>query len=746
VARTKGAERIVLSGLTEADVAELVRLTTGAPGARAEVLAPELFRRADGNPFFVTELVRLIDGERRDSPGAQIADASRSDIPAAVGDVVRQRVRRLPAASQGLLRVAAAIGREFDLDVLGLAAGLGDDELLDALEPAILTRVVTQTSIGGYRFAHALVREALYLDVPPTRAWRLHAAIGDAIESVRAADLAFASSELAYHHGRAAGAGRTEQALRYSCLAAEQAARRLSFDEAADHWRDALALLDRRGGAPDPVQPAERSRLLLQLATALRHAGDLDASVAAQDEALAMAERSGDLDALARAALSYGRVGLWQRREYATVDPRVVGALERLLQARPKGDDPERARLLAGLAVALYYSEAHGERVRALAAEALATARRLGDRDLVGHVFDQVHVMLDRDEQLRTLSELARPAPGEAAVVVDPVAKVRLARLRLTLGDASTLESDVEEAVRAGEDLCDPTLRQFAGWLRTTVAFLQGRLDEAERLAAEARALHDQLGFWGGAELYGFNLVLVRREQGRLAEIAPFLDAMLRRSTYPAVAKVRALSALERGDLPQVRALLAGDPIPRARDFIWSTEMALLAEAAAVAGLPCAEEVYDLLCPASDQVVTMSAYACLGAVSHYLGLLAGSLGRAGDARAHLEDAVALNDRIGAVPWAVRSRFELAALVEPTDPERARRLLTEASASARSHGLVAMDRRIDGALALAPDRAREGGSPDTFAACLHLFDALCVTSGLPRTSPWPIPCGAGGRRS
>lgn len=474
-------------------------------------------------------------------------------------------------------------------------------------------------------------------------------------------------------------------------MAAEQAARRLSFDEAVAHWREALDLLDRgAGGAPDP---AEQSRLLLQLATALRHTGDLTASVAAQDEALGVAERSGDLDALACAALSYGRVGLWQRREYATVDPRVVAALERLLRVVPSTDDPERARLLAGLAVALYYSEEHLDRAGALAAEALATARRLGDRGLVGHVFDQVHVMLDRDEQLRTLADLsaARSVEPTGAIVADPAGQARLARLRLALGDASTLESDVDEALRAGETLCDPALRQFAAWLRTTVAFLRGRLDEVEPLAAQARALHDQLGFWGGAELYGFNLILVRREQGRLDEIAQ-LEHMLQRSSYPSVTKVRGLFALERGDLDQVRALLGGaggDPIPRARDFIWPTEMALLAELSAAAGLPCAEEVYELLLRYADQVVTMSAYACLGAVSHYLGLLAAGMDRPGDARAHFEDAVALNDRIGAVPWAVRSRYHLALVIEPVDPPQARRLLVEASDTAVTHGLVAM---------------------------------------------------------
>ena len=111
------------------------------------------------------------------------------------------------------------------------------------------------------------------------------------------------------------------------------------------------------GGGPDPV---EQSRLLLQLATALRHTGDLTASVAAQDEALVGPEGERRPRNIARAGLSDGRVGLWQRREYATVDPRVVGALEWSVAGLClTTDGPQRARLLAGLAVALYYSEEH---------------------------------------------------------------------------------------------------------------------------------------------------------------------------------------------------------------------------------------------------------------------------------------------------------------------------------------------------------------------------------------------------
>ena len=99
------------------------------------------------------------------------------------------------------------------------------------------------------------MRDALYLDIPPTRRWRLHGAIGDAIESLHAADLGPASGELAHHFIRSAGAGRAERAFRYACMAAEQAARRLSFDEAAVHWQEALDLLRSRPAVP-PTPPS----------------------------------------------------------------------------------------------------------------------------------------------------------------------------------------------------------------------------------------------------------------------------------------------------------------------------------------------------------------------------------------------------------------------------------------------------------------------------------------------------------
>src|SRR5262249_39672797 len=164
----------------------------------------------------------------------------------------------------------------------------------------------------------------------------------------------------------------------------------------------------------------------------------------------------------------------------------------------------------------------------------------------------------------------------------------------------------------------------------------------------------------------GLNLVLIWREQDKLAGMAPLIAPILEASTHPGAAKVRAMLAVAQDDFGAAAAALGDDPVPTTHDFTWLGELASLADTVAAAKLPSAARVYDLMAPLRGHVVTISAYACLGAVSHYLGLLAASLGRTDDAIRDLEEGLALNDHIGAVVWGVHSRYHLAALLLESD--------------------------------------------------------------------------------
>jgi tetratricopeptide (TPR) repeat protein len=672
LARQPNVDRLSIRGLTVDDES-------------VDTLAAELHRRTEGNAFFLTELVRLLESEH----ALQRADDA-TDIPLVVRDVVHRRLGRLPDDVQVVLGVAAVIGREFSLDVLHRAAGLAADDVFENLEAAVIARAVVETDPGHYRFSHGLVRETLYADLTPGRRARLHAKVAQAMESVYGDAVEDRASQLAHHF---AAAHETAPAARYSELAAEQSERGLAYDDAIAHWEAAIRARGHVGGAD---AASERARLLLRLAAAHRGAGDAATSAGVQDQALDAAESCGDPGLLAEAALAYGEVGLWQVRPYGTVDERVVDAISRLLDRPIDPDGPLRARLLTGLAVALYYRESERERGRDLARQAVAVGRRVGDSQLLAAALVELIVMLEGEteaEQVAVAQELHGLLDADLSFDVASTARMRLARVRLSRGDGTALEHEIDQVWRRAEEQRQPIVQLWITWARTAVSFLRGRVAEAEALASSAFELHHELGIWGGPETYALHMALIWREQDRLGEVAPLVEPLLEQSQHPGAYKLRALFALERNAVGEIETILGPDPVPRARDFTWLVEMCLTAELCAAARLACSEELYEQLLPLAGRVATMDGtYVCLGSTSYYLGLLADALGRHEEAIAHLEEALVVHDRIGALPWSLRTRFHLARLL-PDEPHRRRALLDESLVAAEASELVSMRRRI-----------------------------------------------------
>lgn len=180
VARRPGARRLVLRAIPEAASGALVQ--SAVDHAVPPAVAAAIHRRGEGNPFCITELSRLLAaaGALDDARAVEVAE-----VPASVRDVVRRRLAELPAAARDLLGVAAVLGREVDLPILLAASGRDEDECLDALEDALVHRVLAPVPEvpGRYRFAHALVAEAALADLSSLRVARLHARAADALEA-----------------------------------------------------------------------------------------------------------------------------------------------------------------------------------------------------------------------------------------------------------------------------------------------------------------------------------------------------------------------------------------------------------------------------------------------------------------------------------------------------------------------------------------------------------------------------------
>ena len=141
--------------------------------------------------MFVQEVLRLLAAE------PELARGSALPIPHGVREVIRQRLGLLDDASVRLLDVASVIGVEFERAVLSATARTGETDVASAIAHARKVGVLVDAGGGRERFGHALIRDAIYNDLPASRRVELHAAVADALERSHPDDPPL--SEVAHH-------------------------------------------------------------------------------------------------------------------------------------------------------------------------------------------------------------------------------------------------------------------------------------------------------------------------------------------------------------------------------------------------------------------------------------------------------------------------------------------------------------------------------------------------------------------
>jgi DNA-binding SARP family transcriptional activator/predicted ATPase len=252
-----GATRVALGGLRRVEVGQFVTAATGV--APDSSLVTRLWDRTDGNPFFVGQLVRLL--ETRGGDAAMLATELATEVPGGVRDVIRHRVGLLPEDTAQVLKLAAVVGRDFEMDVLARVVGGDEEDVLARVETALRAGLVIEQpeTVGRCRFVHALVRETLYDELSALRRARLHRRVGEALEDRGRAD----PLELAHHFWQAQPAGAAGKALEHAMRAADHAIAHLAYEQAEEQLRRALELVARL------PEGADRSRLELELQTRL---------------------------------------------------------------------------------------------------------------------------------------------------------------------------------------------------------------------------------------------------------------------------------------------------------------------------------------------------------------------------------------------------------------------------------------------------------------------------------------------
>ncbi len=722
------AQRLVLSGLSRGEVGDLLGWWQPSPDVVTAV-----WDATGGNPFFALETARLLASEGRLS---EIGTAGVA-VPDGVRHTLRQRLEALSEDARDAVETAAVLGPRFDLVALTGCLDLPLDRVVAALGEATELGVLAQPRIdlGTYRFAHALVRETVYADLPPARRLRLHGRVGEALTVRYGGDTGAHLEELASHFLIAAPVGYHGQAVDLAVRAGHAALAELAYEQAVRFFRQALDLLAADGDV-DAVGEVQ-----LALGHALLRVGEPDTAKATFLRLAQLAREHDRPHLLARAALGHG--GQWTFSG-ETTDETVVDLLEAALAALPDDERELRARLLARLAGELYHSDEH-PRGAECSARAVAIARESGDAATLATALLARITSLWRPTGPENLAERLRLG-HEAVALAERVQDQELllgARAwcvvdLLEAGDVVGADAQIAAFTRSADELRQPFFRWFAEVFAAMRALMGGQYAEAERRAAAA--LDEGRRAQGRRELtenavvaHVIQSLLVVRERGADAAgdgRAPVREALDRFPRQPAWRAAVALRELAAGNATVARAhydVLAADGF----HTLLGGEISLVAVcltaelAAALEDHDGAHRLSEYLAPFAGHhvVIAPPAIAYQGAVDLYLGLLAAARGDTTAALGHLEDALRRHASVGATPWVARTRYELARLHLARggagDRAAAAEQLAAADRIAEDLGMHPLQRRVAALREDAPAPAPAPRATHTWPAALRL---------------------------
>jgi hypothetical protein len=282
--RETPAERVDLHALEDEAVRSIVAGRYALPRVIELRLVKYLQQHAEGNPFFLNELLRTLESEQllqHDAGGWQVHDLESAPVPPLVRQIIERRLGELDAETRQLLELAAVIAQVVPVATWQSVSGATDAELLDAVESGMAAHLLAADADGSVvLFDHALTREALYEGIVPLRRRDWHRQIGEVLLETPNPD-----PDAVAHHFLQAG---DDRAISWTIQAANRAERSYAWITASERFETTIRLME---GREDRAR--ERGWLLHRLGMASRWTNP-ELGVAYHDEAIRVAEKIGD--------------------------------------------------------------------------------------------------------------------------------------------------------------------------------------------------------------------------------------------------------------------------------------------------------------------------------------------------------------------------------------------------------------------------------------------------------------------
>ncbi|MFD8494474.1 AAA family ATPase [Amycolatopsis sp. NPDC059657] len=603
---------------------------------------PMLLRAGGGNPLFVVELLAALEHAGIAGKPAPEDGGWPFGIPETLAAITTARVAELSPAAQRAVAIAGVLGTDCGHAEL-VALGEDPETALTALEEATAAGLLTLVGDmpAKFGFTHALLREAVYTQLPVQQRLAWHRRAAEAMETNGLA------GESAAHRLRSAIDDVSRELAVAACRRAAADAVRLAPDRAVTILEAALAL---PGIAHD-----DRCELLLSCAEAEYGGGQIDAALARCGAAMDLATRP---EQWVRAALIVHGVG-------GPANLELLGLCDRALAVLPEEAVAGRARVLAQRALAASEALGFAEVIEG-SEEALRLAELSGDPLALADAFRARQHAISGPAGLRERLALARrmielPEPEDAELWG------RLWRIDASceLGQFDMVDVELAALKVLAERIRWPLAHWHLHRLSAMRALVAGRFAAAEAAADQAFDWAKRTEDWSAIGVDTAFRVEMLLLQGRHDEI---MDAVI--AARPIVRLPIFWSSIGRfladaGDLAGARENFDDlRPVLRSldRDGRWLATVGYAGDLAIALGERDAMELcLELLLPHTGLCIAggSGSVLCTGSVSRVVGMLSAALGSLDEADRHFTDAVKLEDRVGALPYRTLSEIDLA---------------------------------------------------------------------------------------